>query len=564
MKFSEFAYQRPDFKELEAKFQQELEQFQNADSFDAQDAAMAEINKLRISFESAASIVNVRHTINTADEFYENEKEFMDDVYPHYQGIVNQYYDALLASKFRSELEAKWGAQLFQLAELTRKTFKPEIVEDLQQENKLRSEYVKLMSSAKIPFEGKELNLSQFGPYMLSTDRDMRQRAWEARTSFYAQHEAEFDRIYDNLVKVRSQIAKKLGFENFVEVGYARMQRVDYNAEMVAKFREQVRNEIVPVINKLKEKQRARIGVDTLRYYDDKFLFQTGNAKPQGEPEWIVEQGKQMYTELSSETDAFFQFMIDNELMDLVSKKGKMVGGYCTFIGTYDSPFIFSNFNGTSGDVDVLTHEAGHALQVYSSRHHQVPEYHWPTSEGAEIHSMSMEFFTWPWMNLFFKGDTEKYKFSHLSGSLEAVPYMVVVDEFQHRVYANPEATPAERKQMWHELEQQYQPHKNFEGNDYLERGNWWHQQLHIFEDPFYYIDYALAQICALQFWKRDQEDHDSAWKDYLAICQTGGSKPFLQIVAQANLISPFADGCVKSVIGNIESYLDSVDDSAL
>ncbi|MGZ4112887.1 MAG: M3 family oligoendopeptidase [Tumebacillaceae bacterium] len=564
MKFSEFAYERPDFDQLKANFHTTLERFQNAASFAEQDEAMAEINKLRIQFESAAGIVNIRHTINTADEFYEAEKQFMDDVYPLYQGIVSEYYDALLSSNFRTELEAKWGAQLFQLAELARKTFKPEIVEDLQQENKLRSEYVKLMSSAKIPFEGKVLTLSQFGPYMQSTDREMREKASAARSAYYAEHEAEFDAVYDGLVKIRTQIAKKLGFDNFVEVGYARMQRVDYNASMVAKFREQVLTEIVPVVGKLKEKQRARIGVDTLRYFDDRFYFKTGNAKPKGDPDWIVAQGKQMYSELSPVTGDFFNYLIENELTDLVSKEGKMVGGYCSFIAEHNVPFIFSNFSGTSGDVDVLTHEAGHALQVYSSRHHQVPEYHWPTSEGAEIHSMSMEFFTWPWMNLFFKEDTEKYKFSHLSFSLEMVPYIVVVDEFQHLVYENPEATPAERKQFWRDLEKKYLPHKNYEGNDYLERGGWWHQQLHIFEEPFYYIDYGLAQICAFQFWKRDQEDHASAWQDYLNICKTGGSKPFLDIVAEANLLSPFADGCVKSVIGQIEAYLDSVDDKAL
>jgi M3 family oligoendopeptidase len=256
--------------------------------------------------------------------------------------------------------------------------------------------------------------------------------------------------------------------------------------------------------------------------------------------------------------------MIDRDLMDLVAKKGKESGGYCTFIDNYESPYIFSNFNGTSGDIDVLTHEAGHAFQVFTSRNIGIPEYVWPTFESCEIHSMSMEFFTWPWMELFFKEQTDKYKFAHLSSGLLFLPYGVAVDEFQHAVYENPEMTPAERKAAWKKIEEIYLPHRDYDGNSYLEAGAFWQRQGHIYSSPFYYIDYTLAQICAFQFWKRSREDHDAAWKDYLHLCQLGGSKSFTKLVADANLISPFEEGCVESVIGTIEEYLNNVDDSAL
>jgi M3 family oligoendopeptidase len=355
-----------------------------------------------------------------------------------------------------------------------------------------------------------------------------------------------------------------LGYKNFVELGYARLTRTDYNAEMVANFRKQVEEYIVPVATRLKERQRKRIGVDELKYYDDRFSFKTGNPTPKGDPEWIINNGKKMYSELSPETEEFFNFMLDHELMDLVSKKGKASGGYCTFFTEYKAPFIFSNFNGTSGDIDVLTHEAGHAFQVYLSRDYQIPEYNWPTLEACEIHSMSMEFFTWPWMELFFKEDTDKYKFSHLSEGLLFIPYGVAVDEFQHFVYENPEATPTERKRAWREIEKKYLPHRNYEGNEYLENGGFWHQQGHIFNSPFYYIDYTLAQICAFQFWKKMHENREAAWSDYVHLCKQGGSKPFTELVKEAKLISPFEDGCVKSVIGVIEDWLNSVDDTKL
>ncbi|MEC0257366.1 hypothetical protein PAEVO_30510 [Paenibacillus sp. GM2FR] len=564
MKFSEYRYERPDVKAFEQKFKEQLSAFTSASTYEEQDEAMTRINKLRSEMDTLSQLVYIRHSIDTNDEFYKAEQDFFDENGPVIQEYITDYYRALVDSKFRAELENKWGRQLFQLAELSLKTFSPEIIEDLQQENKLTTEYSKLIASAKIQFEGEERTLSQLIPFQQSTDRNMRKRAMEASSGFMAENEANFDRIYDDLVKVRTKIAKKLGFNNYVELGYARMARTDYNAEMVANFRNQVLEHIVPVASKLRERQQKRIDVDQLLYYDENFSFKSGNATPKGDPDWIVNHGAKMYEELSPETHEFFTFMQENGLMDLVAKKGKQSGGYCTYISEYGAPFIFSNFNGTSGDIDVLTHEAGHAFQVYESRGFEVPEYGFPTYEACEIHSMSMEFFTWPWMDRFFEDEADKYRFDHLASGLIFIPYGVTVDEFQHFVYENPDATPAERKQAWREIERKYLPHRNYEDNAYLEQGGFWHKQGHIFNSPFYYIDYTLAQICAFQFWKKMHEDQSAAWADYLHLCRQGGSKSFTELVKVAGLISPFEDGCVTSVIGSIEAWLDSVDDAAL
>lgn len=564
MKFSEYRYERPDVKAFEQKFKEQLNAFTSAITYEEQDEAMTRINKLRSEMDTLSQLVYIRHSIDTNDEFYKAEQDFFDENGPVIQEYITDYYRALVDSKFRAQLEDKWGRQLFQLAELSLKTFSPEIIEDLQQENKLTTEYAKLIASAKIQFEGEERTLSQLIPFQQSTDRDMRKRAMEASSGFMAENEATFDRIYDDLVKVRTKIAKKLGFNNYVELGYARMARTDYNAEMVANFRNQVLEHIVPVASKLKERQQKRIDVDQLLYYDENFSFKSGNATPKGDPDWIVNNGAKMYEELSPETHEFFTFMQENGLMDLVAKKGKQSGGYCTYISEYGAPFIFSNFNGTSGDIDVLTHEAGHAFQVYESRGFEVPEYGFPTYEACEIHSMSMEFFTWPWMDRFFEDEADKYRFDHLASGLIFIPYGVTVDEFQHFVYENPDASPAERKQAWREIERKYLPHRNYDDNAYLEQGGFWHKQGHIFNSPFYYIDYTLAQICAFQFWKKMHEDQSAAWADYLHLCRQGGSKSFTELVKVAGLISPFEDGCVTSVIGSIEAWLDSVDDAAL
>ncbi|MGX6442140.1 M3 family oligoendopeptidase [Neobacillus sp. K501] len=564
MSFENFTYVRPELEEVKKNFEAVLGRFESAASVEEQSLAMNEINEIRNNLGTMFNLCYIRHSIDTNDEFYKAEQDYMDELQPEVEGLVTKYYQALVNSKFRYQLETRWGKQLFALAEGQIKTFKPEIVPLLQKENRLSTEYTKLIASAKIDFEGEERTLAQLEPFTESTDRNMRKRANEVKFAFLAEHETELDRIYDELVKVRTKIAQTLGYKNFVELGYYRMMRTDYNAEMVAKFRQQVKDFIVPIATKLKKRQQERIGVQQLKYYDEGFNYQTGNAAPKGSPEWIIENGQKMYEDLSTETGEFFKFMQENNLMDLVAKKGKAGGGYCTYIEDFKAPFIFSNFNGTSGDIDVLTHEAGHAFQVYSSRHFEIPEYYWPTYEACEIHSMSMEFFTWPWMELFFKEDTDKYKFSHLSDALLFLPYGVSVDEFQHWVYENPEATPEERKSQWRKIEKKYLPHKDYDGNSYLEKGGFWQRQGHIYNSPFYYIDYTLAQICAFQFWKRGRENQEEAWADYVKLCKLGGSMSFTNLVKAANLISPFEDGCVESVVGEIEAWLNSVEDQKL
>ncbi|WP_097028321.1 M3 family oligoendopeptidase [Clostridium peptidivorans] len=562
MKFSEFKYQRPNIEEVKGKFNVLLQEFKNSDTLEKQDKIMEDINKLRSEFESMAQIAEIRHTIDTTDKFYEEEQDFFDNNMPLYEEVISDYYKALISSKFKDELEAKWGVQLFDMARLSIKTFSSEVISDLQEENKVSSEYTKLLASAKIIFEGEERNLAQMAPFMQSQDRDMRKTASEAKYKFFEEHEKEFDDIYDRLVKIRTRIAKKLGYNNFVELAYDRMLRTDYNKDMVKNFRKQVKESIVPVCQELVEKQRKRLNLSKMNYYDLDFKFKAGNAKPHGDAAFMVNNAKNMYNELSKETGEFFDFMVKGELLDLVAKKGKASGGYCTYISEYKSPFIFSNFNGTSGDVDVLTHEAGHAFQVYSSRAYEIPEYQFPTYEACEIHSMSMEFFTYPWMNLFFEEETEKYKFAHLADALLFIPYGVSVDEFQHEVYERPDMTPEERKATWRNIEKKYLPHKNYEENDFLEKGGYWQQQRHIYESPFYYIDYTLAQLCAFQYYVWSQENREKAWQSYVKLCKLGGSKSFLNLVKEAGLKSPFEDGTVKEVVDKIKEELLNVDDS--
>lgn len=561
--FTELPYERPSLADIELSFSSLIKVFIEATSSDQQIEAMRAITGLRNKVDTMATIVSIRHSLNTQDEFYDQENNFMDEMLPHYEGLLNTYYQSLNDSVFKAELSLVFGRHLFDLIETKLKTFKPEVLTELQTENKLCSEYTKLLSGAKIFFDGEERNLSQMGPYTQSKSRETRILAQKAVTAFFEENESEFDRIFDELVKVRTLIANKLGFPSYALLGYARLNRTDYGRDQVALYRDQIHKVVVPLTQKLRKRQAKRLGLDALQYYDEPLDFLSGNATPKGAPAWMVGNASEMYNEMSPETAEFFSFMQSSGLMDLVAKPGKAPGGYCTFIPDIKSPFIFSNFNGTSDDVDVLTHEAGHAFQVYLSREHEVPEYVWPTLEACEIHSMGMEFLAWPWIERFFLEDTAKYRFAHLTGALLFLPYGAAVDEFQHIVYENPELSPKERKTKWREVEKRYLPHRDYSSNPFLERGGFWFRQGHIFSSPFYYIDYTLAQVSAFELWSKAQSDRESVWADYIGLCRTGGSKSYLDLLNVANLCNPFENGTIAKIMAPVEAWLEASDDSA-
>ena len=559
MKFADFPYKRPDFDQVKHEILSLLDKFSQADSQFVQNEVIHEVNRLRNEFEAMSKLAGVRHTLDTTDPFYKEEQDYYDQAEPLYQEIIHQYYSALVTSPYQQELSLKWGQQLFNIASMTLKTFSVEVIEDLQQENKLASRYMQLLASANINFAGQDRNLAEMIPFQMSTDRSIRKSAHEARYKFFSDHVDEFDGVFDKLVKLRTEIARKLGFESFTELGYLRMNRSDYNAAMVASFRAQIEKHVVPLASRLRDKQRTRLGLDHLLYYDEPLFFPEGNAAPQGSPAEILSGGRKLYEDLSEETGKFFREMTDRGLLDVISRKGKAAGGYCDYFEKFKAPFIFANFNGTSGDIDVLTHEAGHAFQVWLGRDENVPEYYFATMEAAEIPSMGMEFFAWPWMELFF-ADADQYRYQHLTESALFLPYGCLGDEFQHQVYANPELSPLERRQLWREIEKKYLPHRDYGDNDFLESGGFWFQQGHIFEAPFYYIDYVLAQVSVFQLWRKIVDDSKGAWADYLALCRKGGSLSFTQLIKTANLISPLEDGCVASVVRDVSSWLHSVD----
>lgn len=553
MKFSEMPYTRVDLAKVEEQYKDFIARAKEAKSGEELFAIHQERYKFTADVMTNFTIAHIRHDIDTTDEFYTKENDYYDEIRPILENYEVAYAKVLYESPYREYMESKIGKVTFKNMEIALKSFDEKLIPLMQEENALVSRYTKLIATAKIPFDGEIYNLSLMTKFTTADDRDTRKRAWKAMSDYFMTVTDEIDEIYDLMVKNRTAQAKMLGYENYVELGYYRMNRNCYDKEMVANFRRQIKETFVPFAEKLHEERRKSIGVDKLKYFDNGVYFKNGNPAPIGTPEEILKAGQEMYRELSPETAEFFDFMMENELFDVLGRKTKRAGGYMTFIDNYKSPFIFANFNGTSGDVDVITHECGHAFQGYLMRDEEIREFSDITMETAEIHSMSMEYFTYGWMDKFFGDRKDDYLKMHFADSAIFVPYGTMVDEFQHIVYENPDMTPAERKAVWMKLEGEYRPFIDYEDDPFFSTGGFWQRQSHIFQSPFYYIDYVLASVCAMQFKVMMDEDFKNAWNNYLKLCKLSAKDFYVNMIKEVGLNSPFADGCIEELVEKLD-----------
>ena len=562
MKFSEMTYTRPDPEAVKATLAGLTERLKAARNYqEAREIFLSQQAESR-HIQTAATLASVRHSIDTRDEYYDAEEKFWNNFFPELQAVQQEWTKAMLASPFRQEFAQEYGDILFTNAEMELKTFSPEIIPQLQKENELTQAYEKVLATAQIPFEGGVYTLSQLSPFKTDPDDARRLAAWKAEGQWYKDNQAELDRLYDELVKLRDEMGKKLGYEGYTTLGYYRMGRNCYGKEDVEKFRAAVVKYLVPVADSIYRRQAERLGKTyPMSFADNALEFRSGNPRPVGTPDEILAQGMKFYRELSPETKEFFRTMLDGELLDVLSTEGKRSGGYCTGIPDYEVPFIFANFNGTQHDVEVVTHEAGHAFECWLNRKRIPLECVWPSMEACEVHSMSMEFFAWPWAEGFFGPDTRKFLYSHLASALTFIPYGTMVDHFQHEVYAHPEMTPAERHGVWKRLLGVYMPWTRLDGEiPFYSEGEGWQRQHHIYSSPFYYIDYCLAQTVSLEFWAMIQKDRKDAWRHYMAYTQQGGSRTFTELLANAGLESPFDEATLRGVCEKAKAWLDAYD----
>ena len=556
-RFKDLPYVRPDFAKVKTELAAITEKMKNAASYDDAKAAYFNFEATMSDLRDAYTIVSIRHTVDTRDKFYDDENEFLSEAFPELSPYTVAFSNALYDGKFKADFEKEFGKQLLSMIELERKSFSEKNIPLQQKEAKLCNEYEKIIASAEIDFDGEKRNLYGVMKYFEDENREVRKAAWKKYEEFFASHEKRFEEIWDELIKIRNEQGRNLGFENFIPLGYMQQGRTDYNAADVASFREQVKEELVPLCSKLYEAQAKRLNLDKVRVYDENCVFADGNATPIGNDDELVEIAREMYKDMSKETGEFIDFMIDHELLDLKNKPGKASTGYMTFILKYKAPFVFSCFNGTIGDIQVLTHELGHAFAGYEAMRNQpIADYYSESTDIAEIHSMSMEQFAYPYAEKFFGDKADKFRFQHLQEAITFVPFGVAVDEYQHIVYAHPELTPKDRTAEWKKLEAKYMPWRDYDGMEFFGRGGWWYHKIHIFLYPFYYINYTLTTMGAMEFKKKMHEDKTSAWNDYMNLCKVGGSKSYLETLAYANLSDPFKPGSVKKAISFAKEIL--------
>ena len=547
MVVSQIPYKRYTIEEGRAAFEAVREQIGKASN--AQEVLLAKkiFDDAFLQYATACSLANCRFTLDTRDAFYSKEVEYYDEVSPLFEELSVGFYDLLLESPYRKDLEKLMNPRILKRAEIAKKTFSSEIIEDCQRENALVTEYSKLMSGMLFEYEGEKLPLSAIRGKLEDHSREVRKAVAVAIGKGLAVHAKELDEIYDKLVKLRTEIAKKLGYENFVELGYYRMGRMDYNAEMVAAFRENVKENLVPCVAKLKDDLAKELNIERITFYDNEIYTPGCSPKPILDKDGIFKAASEMYDEMSPEIGAFMHSMIENEAFDVDAREGKWGGGYCTTFPLYKQPFVLANFNGSCGDIDVITHEFGHALAahyVFTCGDLDLDV----GMETAECHSMSMEFLCWKDTEKFFGADANAYRKKHLLSSLSFIPYGVIVDEFQHGVYLHPEMTPEERKAYYRSLEEKYRPYLDYDNLPYLSEGTRWQYQMHIFESPFYYIDYCLAQTVALWFLVKSREDYQKALADYITLAKTGGAKAFEELLKDAHIPSPFSQGSLTEL----------------
>lgn len=552
-KFAELQYVRPDMEKIFTRVSGDIAVLKGAKNYEEFRNAYMDYVEADTELETSKTVAHIRNTINLLDEFYEAEMVYFNSQMPKYEILKKEMGEVIVASPFKAEMEKEFGAILIQNMEAQKQLSDESIVDDQVKEAELVSRFMKTQAAATVEFKGEQIGNYGLLKIMQSTDRAERKEAFEAWAKLYEGIAPTLEEVYDGLVKVRAGMAKKLGFKSFIPMGYLRRRRFDYTEKELEVFRKQVRAVVVPAAAKLYERQKESLGIDTLYYYDESIASPSGNPVPIGDKEYLVGEAQKMYRELSRESGEFFDFMMEYELFDLDSKHGKRAGGYCTTLPQYHAPFIFSNFNGTDADVNVLTHEAGHAFAGFTAAKYQkTPELCHSTSEINEIHSMSMELWTYPWMENFFGDKAEEYRREHLADALMKIPYMLCVDEYQHKVFENPEMTTMERRAVWSGLEKIYMPWRNYAGNEFLESGAFWIKQQHIFLYPFYYVDYAMAQMGAFEFYTKMKEDRKAAWADYYKLCAAGGSMGYFDLLKYSGLHKVLEDGSVKIILKGV------------
>lgn len=558
-KLSEIKVPKPSSETIKALYDDHIDRIKNAECADDVLEVIFENNILVRRVQEQIEIINIRHAMDTLDERYAADQKWADEYNPVFDNLQLSFKEAVYDSPFRDDIERQIGQMYFTKTEVKKKTVSEDIIPLRQREQELIDEYDNILFESKKTVAGKTNSFMDLQELFSHDDRNIRKEAFRAFSEVLSENEDRLEKVWDELVKVRTQIANTLGYDSYVPVGYLERERLDYGREEVAKFRQQVVDEIVPLCNRLYEAQAKRLGIDAVMAYDENYVFPDGNAKPLGDAEFMMQQVISMLREMSPETDEFITFILDHELIDYKPRPEKAFREFHILLSYRKAPFMFEHFTGSAEDVQYLSEGLGHAFASYrASRKQPLDEYYFPSSEITEINAMSMIQFVNKYADRLFGEDAWKYEFGNLQYFMTFIPFGVAVDEFQHICYDNPNLTPKERTNEWHKLEQKYMPWRKYDDDDeFMKRGGYWYHKFHFFYVPLYYIEYALATVNAMEMYRKYIERPGTAWKEYLELVDVGGSKGYHEILKQANLTPVYEEGAVRNAIGYVKNFLE-------
>ncbi|MBI3191307.1 MAG: M3 family oligoendopeptidase, partial [Pedosphaera parvula] len=425
------------------------------------------------------------------------------------------------------------------------------------EEAKLGQQYQKLSGALTVQFRGEERTLVQMARYLEEPDRALRQEAWELVANRRLQEVEKFEDIFEQMLNLREQIARNAGFSNYLEYAFKRLHRFDYAPADCLKFHEAVEAEVMPMLRELQARRQQQLGVPTLRPWDLSVdPLNRPALRPFEQVDQMVERTQRIFDHLDGSLAGGFKLMQDLRLLDLANRKGKAPGGYQCSLAEARLPFIFMNAVGLQRDVETMLHESGHAFHALASRDEDLYAYRGAPIEFCEVASMSMELLGNEFLEEFYSaGDADRARRTHLEGIVTIFPWIATVDAFQHWIYSHPGHSRAERTAAWLALMDRFGGDADWSGYEPA-RANLWHRQLHIFLHPFYYIEYGIAQLGALQVWANSRRDKALALESYQKALALGGSRPLPELFAAAGCRFEFTAGTFRPLVGLVRSEL--------
>ncbi|MDX9752467.1 MAG: M3 family oligoendopeptidase [bacterium] len=543
--------------QIEPLFQQLIQQ--TPDSPQALEQWLLDWNELQACLSQAKLSRYIQMTCHTDDPAREAAYlHFVEEIDPLCKPLHFQLKKQFLANPHRAALDATHYAVLCRDLEADVSLYRETNIPLETQDDKLRQQYQKINGAMTVQFEGEEKTLQQLAPYLEETDRALRQNAWEATINRRVQDQEAMDDLYDEMIQLRTQIAKNAGYENYRDYIFVQKKRFDYTPDDCIRFHETIEKWVVPLSRKLAAQQQKALGLDTLRPWDLE-------VDPQGRPplkafDTIPEftHGIQrILTRVHPELAAQFEEMNRLGSLDLGSRKGKAPGGYCETLEEIRRPFIFMNAVGMQDDVETLLHESGHAFHALASRTQPLYAYrYYVPLEFAEVASMSMELFGINYLTEFYAPEeAQRAKRKQIEAIIHFLPWMARVDAFQHWAYTHPNHTRAERAAAWLDLESRFDARADWSGFEKAKAVEW-HRKLHFFEYPFYYIEYGIAQVGALQLWRNFKEDPTRAVQDYRTALALGNSRPLPELFATAGAKFDFSEATIRPLIQLLEEEL--------